>query len=237
MTDTTLATFRVDKDTWKEFKEWASDKGSNASTELNQFILRSLGRIDDNLDNNIDSRDNCIDEDIDKRIENYLDCYLDKRIEVTVKNYLDKHIDKYIDTNTDQRIDSNIDNNIDSERETNLDTNIDSSLDKDESIDSNIDKSIDKDPTTLDEETAVTESVGEEEVIEQLADEKGLSGKELASLLGVRPEYLTRWKSGKNIPKDDSENYQAYQDFCKYRWEKKKGSNQAKYYRVVHSEN
>ena len=221
MTDTTLATFRVDKDTWKEFKEWASNKGSNASTELNQFILRSLGRIDNNLDINIDGRDSRIDENIDKRIENYLDSNLDKRIEATVKRYLDKHIDK----------------NIDSERETNLDTNIDSSLDKDKSIDSNIDNPIDKEATTLDEETTVTESVGEEEVIEQLADEKGLSGKELASKIGVRPEYLTRWKSGRNIPKEDSENYQAYQNFCNYRWEKKKGNNQAKYYRVVHSEN
>ncbi len=207
MVDTTLATFRVDKKTWKEFKQWASERGSNASTELNQFILRSLGRIDNNLDVNIDSQDNRIDEDIDQRIENYLDSNLDERIEATVKNYLDKHIDEYIDTNSD------------------------------ECIDINIDKCIDKEPKTLDEETTVTESVGEEEVTEQLADEKGLSGKELASKIGVRPEYLTRWKSGRNIPKEDSENYQAYQNFCKYRWEKKKGTNQAKYYQVLHSEN
>ena len=211
MGDTTLATFRVDKDTWKEFKEWASERGSNASTELNQFILRSLGRIDDNLGVNIDSRDNGIDEDIDERIENYLDSNLDERIEATVKRYLDKHIDRNIDTNPDQRIDN--------------------------SIDRNIDKSINKDPTTLDKETAVIESFGEGEVIEPLADEKGLSGKELASKIGVRPEYLTRWKSGRNIPKEDSENYQAYQEFCNYRWEKKKGTNQAKYYQVVHPEN
>ena len=55
MKDTTLATFRVDKDTWKEFKQWASDRGSNASTELNQFILRSLERIDNNLDERIEA--------------------------------------------------------------------------------------------------------------------------------------------------------------------------------------
>ena len=237
MADTTLATFRVDKETWKEFKEWASERGSNASTELNQFILRSLGRIDNNLDTDIDSRDNRIDKDIDKRIENYLDSNLDERIEATVKRYLDKHIDRYIDTNTDQRIDNNIDSSIDNKKETNLDTNIDSSLDKARSIDSDIDNNIDKEPTTLDKETTVTASVGEEEVIELLADEKGLSRKELGLLLGVRPEYLTRWKSGKNIPKEDSENYQAYQNFCKYRWEKKKGNKQVKYYRVVHPEN
>ncbi len=237
MADTTLATFRVDKETWKEFKQWASKRGSNASTELNQFILRSLGRIDKNLDINTDSQDNCIDKNLDKRIENYLDNNLDERIEATVKKYLDNHIDRHIDANPDHRIDNNIDNNIDNKKETNLDTNIDGSLDKAQSIDSNIDKSIDKQRTTLDEDTTVTESVGEEEVIEQLADEKGLSGKELASRIGVRPEYLTRWKSGRNIPKEDSENYQAYQDFCNYRWEKKKGTNQAKYYQVVHPEN
>lgn len=239
MADTTLATFRVDKETWKEFKEWASERGSNASTELNQFILRSLGRIDNNLDTDIDSRDNRIDKDIDKRIENYLDSNLDERIEATVKRYLDKHIDRYIDTNTDQRIDNNIDSSIDNKKETNIDNNIDSGIDseKEINIDSDIDESIDKDPTTKNEETTVTESVEEEEVIEQLADEKGLSGKELALLLGVRPEYLTRWKSGRNIPKEDSENYQAYQEFSNYRWEKKKGNNQAKYYRVVHGQN
>ena len=245
MGDTTLATFRVDKDTWKEFKEWASERGSNASTELNQFILRSLGRIDNNLDTDIDSRDNRIDKDIDKRIENYLDSNLDERIEATVKRYLDDNLEqqmyeatlKSIDRNIDKNIDNNIDKNIDTETETSLDTNIDGSLDKDKSIDIDIDNPIDKEATTLDEETTVTESVGEEKVTEQLADEKGLSGKELASLLGVRPEYLTRWKSGRNIPKEDSENYQAYENFCKYRWEKKKGTNQAKYYQVVHSEN
>ncbi len=235
MGDTTLATFRVDKETWKEFKEWASNKGSNASTELNQFILRSLGRIDKNIDIGIDSRDN--------RLESYLDKNLDSRIEATVKRYLDKHIDKNIDIDTDQRIDNNIDKNIDNKKETNIDTNIDSSIDSETeiNIDSGIYNSIDKEATKDEEtngtpDTNVTESVGEEEVIEQLADEKGLSGKELASLLGVRSEYLTRWKSGKNIPKEYSENYQAYQNFRNYRWEKKKGNNQAKYYRVVQSE-
>ncbi len=224
MGDTTLATFRVDKETWKEFKQWASERGSNASTELNQFILRSLSRID----TNIDSRDNRIEKDIDQRIENYLDTNIDTRIEATVKRYLDDNLEQQMYEATLKSIDTN----IDSETEISLDTNIDKSLDIDKSIDTNIDKSIDNNSTTLDEETTVTESVGEEEVIEQLADEKGLSGKELASLLGVRSEYLTRWKSGKNIPKEDSENYQAYQDFCKYRWEKKKGNNQAKYYLI-----
>ncbi len=121
-----------------------------------------MGHIDDNLDVNIDSRDNRIDEDIDKRIENYLDSNLDERIEVTVKRYLDKHIDRNIDTNPDQRIDNSID------------------------------KSIDKDLTTLDKETAVTESVGEGEVIEPLADGEGISFKDRSEAGISHP--MEKWK-------------------------------------------
>ena len=209
MVDRTLATFRIDKETWKEFKQWASNRGSNASTELNQFILRSLGRIDNNLDSNLDNKNNRIDKDIDKRIEKYLDNNLDTRIEAIVKKYLDEHIDKHTD------IDTNPAQCIDKDQKTNLDSNIDSYLDKTQSIDNHIDK----DPMGEDED-----------ITERLTEEKGLSRKELAELLGVRAEYLTHWKSGKNIPKENNNNYQAYQNFCKYQWKKKKGTNQTKYY-------
>ncbi len=64
------------------------------------------------------------------------------------------------------------------------------------------------------------------------AIEEGLSGVELADQLGVRSEYLTRWKSGKNIPKEDSENYQAYQEFTKYCFEKREGDKRQKYYLI-----
>nr|MDJ0732159.1 hypothetical protein [Crocosphaera sp.] len=77
-------------------------------------------------------------------------------------------IDKYLDNNLDERIEATVQRYLDKHIDTNPDPR----------IDSNIDKHIDKELTTLDKETAVTESVGEEEVIEPLPDEKGLSGKD-----------------------------------------------------------
>ena len=61
---------------------------------------------------------------------------------------------------------------------------------------------------------------------------KGLTGTELAKKLGVRSEYLSRWKSGKSIPTKDSHNYQAYQGFLKYSYEKRNGEKKEKYYLI-----
>ena len=97
MDTTTLATFRIDKKTWKKFKKWAADKDSNASKELNQFIKRALGLIDENIDTNLDNN-------LEQRIETYLEDNLDNRIEQTVTNYLDKNLDSYIDKNIDQEL-------------------------------------------------------------------------------------------------------------------------------------
>lgn len=82
-----LATFRVDEDDWKAFKEWSENKGSNASSELIKFIGVSLGRIDSEV--NLPS--------IDSRIDNYLDNnlgkHLDKRIDEKLASSLDKNLD------------------------------------------------------------------------------------------------------------------------------------------------
>ena len=118
MDKTTLATFRIDKKTWKEFKKWAGDRGSNASAELNQFILRALGHIDENLETNIV---NDLDTDLNERIDHYLDTNLDKRIEKTINNYLDTNLDKriynltlqYLDKEQDPDLETHCDNNID----------------------------------------------------------------------------------------------------------------------------
>ncbi|MCH2228508.1 MAG: hypothetical protein MK033_12100, partial [Candidatus Caenarcaniphilales bacterium] len=118
MDKTTLATFRIDKKTWKEFKKWAGERGSNASAELNQFILRALGHIDENLETNID---NDLDTTLNERIENYLDTNLDKRIEEVVNNYIDTNLDKriynltlqYLDKEQDPDLENHTDNNID----------------------------------------------------------------------------------------------------------------------------
>ena len=127
MDKTTLATFRIDKKTWKEFKKWAGDRGSNASAELNQFILRALGHIDENLETNID---NDLDTDLNERIDHYLDTNLDKRIYNLTLQYLDKEQDPDLETHCDNNIDKNIDNNIDNNQVDNLDVNIEDSIDK-----------------------------------------------------------------------------------------------------------
>ena len=127
MDKTTLATFRIDKKTWKEFKKWAGDRGSNASAELNQFILRALGHIDENLETNLD---NDLDTALNERIENYLDTNLDKRIYNLTLQYLDKEQDPDLENHTDNNIDYSIDNNIDKEQVKQLDTNIDRNIDK-----------------------------------------------------------------------------------------------------------
>ncbi len=125
MDKTTLATFRVDQDTWKKFKKWASKKNSNASAELNQFILECLGIIDKNIEPNIDKSmykniDKHIDNYLDKNIESYIEKYIDAHIETIVKTHLDqvglKHLDTQLDTNIDNYLDTQLDTDIDKEK-------------------------------------------------------------------------------------------------------------------------
>lgn len=40
--DTTLGTFRIDKDVWKAFQDKAKNEGQNASAVLNRFIRQYL---------------------------------------------------------------------------------------------------------------------------------------------------------------------------------------------------
>lgn len=127
MDTTTLATFRIDKKTWKQFKKWAGNKNSNASAELNQFILKSLGCIDESQDINIDGN-------LEKRIENYIDNNIDNRIEKLVNQYLDNNIDKYIYNVVNQSLDK--DQKADTD--TNLDNNIDNNIDKEESLEESL---------------------------------------------------------------------------------------------------
>jgi hypothetical protein len=221
MNETTLATFRVDKETWESFKQWASERGSNASTELNQFILRSLGRIDSNTETRIDNN-------IDKRIDSYLDNNLDKRIDKAVKKYLDNNLDKRIDG-----IDNNIDNGIDKDIDNSIDNNLDKRIDN--SIYSYIDKDIDnnssenalespsndnQDIEAIEEGTPPTEALTEdkqknnpinetrdipETPTTQGIDREGLMDKELAEKLtamGRKVGYsaVNLWRHGKSTP-------------------------------------
>ena len=181
MKTTTLATFRIDKRTWKKFKKWAGEKNSNASAELNQFILRALGLIDENLDTDINSN-------LEQCIENYLDANLDGRIEKAVKNYLDTNIDKYIDSLTTQ----DLGNDKDVELETNLDKSIDNNIDINidanqlEELDSNID-------TCIDKEEPLAESK-----IKQSNEQ--LTNAELARRMKVSPSTVSKWANQKYKP-------------------------------------
>ena len=105
MDTTTLATFRIDKKTWKKFKKWAADKDSNASKELNQFILRALGLIEEDIDTNLDNN-------LEKRIENYLETNIYTRIGETIDNYLDINLDKRIYKMTLQYLESPVKSTI-----------------------------------------------------------------------------------------------------------------------------
>ncbi len=81
----TLATFRIEEDDWKAFKDWAENHGSNASSELIKFVLSCLGRID---------REETV------KLETYIDSYLSAN--------LDSHLESKIDNNLDSRIDEKL---------------------------------------------------------------------------------------------------------------------------------
>ena len=188
MDKTTLATFRIDKKTWKEFKKWAGDRGSNASAELNQFILRALGYIDENLETNID---NDLDTTLNERIENYLDTNLDKRIEEVVNNYIDTNLDKRIYNLTLQYLDKEQDPDLENHTDNNIDYSIDNNIDKEQvkQLDTNIDRNIDKNP--------LAESL-------QQSNEQ-ITNAELARLMNVSPTTVSRWATQKRQPPENLE--------------------------------
>ena len=185
MNTTTLATFRIDKKTWKKFKKWSADKDSNASKELNQFILRALGLIDENLETNIDSN---LNNNLEQSIEIYLDTNLEQRIEKTVNNYLDINLDKriykttlkYLDKEPEPDVDTNIENNIDISIDTNIDNN------QVEELDVKLD-------TYIDKEEPLAES-------EQEQSNEQLTNAELARRMKVSPSTVSKWANRKSRP-------------------------------------
>ena len=181
MDTTTLATFRIDKKTWKKFKKWAGEKNSNASAELNQFVLRSLGLIDENLDtesnNNLEQRiDSYLDKIIDERIEKVVNIYLDNNIDKRIYNIINQYpnqepkadIETYLNDNTEICIDTNIDNKQLEELDINIDTNID-------------------------KEEPLTESLQEQ-------SNEQITNAELARRIKVSPSTVSKWANQKSRP-------------------------------------
>ncbi len=182
MDTTTLATFRIDKKTWKKFKKWAAAKDSNASKELNEFILRALGLIDEDIDTNIDNN-------LEKRIEDYLETNIHTRIEETIDNYLDYYLDKRIYNLTRQYLEDNKENDLDTNLQKNIDVNIDSNLDK---------KEVEQ------VEVEQDNSIDEEEPLEESKKEQ-LTNAELARRMGVSSSTVSRWANQKRQPPENLE--------------------------------
>lgn len=73
MSESKLATFRTDSDTWESFQAKAKRNGTNASSLLQRFLRDYLdGSIDSRIDDKSDNLDG-IDSRIDSRIEAVLD--------------------------------------------------------------------------------------------------------------------------------------------------------------------
>lgn len=76
MSESKLATFRTDSDTWESFQAKAKRNGTNASSLLQRFLRDYLdGSIDSRIDDKSDNLDG-IDSRIDERIEAALDSRL-----------------------------------------------------------------------------------------------------------------------------------------------------------------
>ena len=72
-----LATFRINQKDWQDFQDWTKSQGSNASREINQFVLASLGRIDSS-EVSLEDIDNHIDKYLKNNIDKYLEKYLSR---------------------------------------------------------------------------------------------------------------------------------------------------------------
>ena len=181
MYTTTLATFRIDKKTWKKFKKWAGEKNSNASAELNQFILRSLGLIDENLDT--ESNNN-----LEQRIDKYLDNHIEARIEKVVSNYLDNNIDKHIYNVTTQYLNQEQKADLETDVNNNIEISIDTNIDNKqiEKLDTDLDNCIDK-------EEPLTESLQEQ-------SNEQITNAELARRMKVSPSTVSKWANQKSQP-------------------------------------
>ncbi len=70
-----LATFRINQKDWQDFRDWAKSQGSNASSEINKFVLASLGRTDSS-EGSLEDINNYIDQYLEKNIDQYLEKYL-----------------------------------------------------------------------------------------------------------------------------------------------------------------
>lgn len=113
MSESKLATFRTDSDTWESFQAKAKRNGTNASSLLQRFLRDYLDGI---IDSRIDSKSIQTDIDLDERIDAALEVKVDfsirdisrraddnyeRLVAVVAQNRMD--IDKSIDTRIDDK--------------------------------------------------------------------------------------------------------------------------------------
>jgi len=76
MSESKLATFRTDSETWESFQAKAKRNGTNASSLLQRFLRDYL---DDSIDSRIDNKSDNLDG-IDSRIDERIEAALDSRL-------------------------------------------------------------------------------------------------------------------------------------------------------------
>jgi hypothetical protein len=95
MTDSGLATFRIEKERWARFQQLAKDSNSNASKLIISFI-------DACLDNRIDIDDYTITQPKSAISTSSIDEYLDNNLDTRIGNYLAKNLNSYLDNRIDE---------------------------------------------------------------------------------------------------------------------------------------
>lgn len=105
MAESSLGTFRVEKELWTKFQELAKSGGSNASKVIVGFIQACI-------DNNIDVKDYTstkpkpkpenLSEAVDAYLDKNLDTRIDRNLDACIYDYLEKNLDRHLDERLDK---------------------------------------------------------------------------------------------------------------------------------------
>ena len=94
MTESGLATFRIEKERWIRFQQLAKDSNTNASKLIIGFIDACLdSRIDVNDYTIVETKSETSSSDIDKYLDAHIDKYLKGRIDILMENNLSNRLD------------------------------------------------------------------------------------------------------------------------------------------------
>lgn len=127
----TLATFKIDQETWESFKAKARELDVSASSLMVEFIEQFLdGTVELSTKNKPDKREPAT-SDIDTiraEIDRQLDRILDKRIEGKLEAILESELDDVIYSRIDSRIDTVLDVKIEARLDTILEYKLESMI-------------------------------------------------------------------------------------------------------------